>query len=64
MLYAFDYTQEQFQKVAQARPLPISKTNELELSRQTTKNDDHSEEECQIVEVEKVFKNLWLFLLK
>jgi hypothetical protein len=28
------------------------------------KNDGHNEEECQLVEVEKKFKNLWLLLLE
>jgi len=64
MLYAFDDTQKQLQQVAQPWPLPINKSNESELSRQTTENDNHSEKKCQIVEVEKVFKNLWLSLLK
>ncbi len=45
-------------------PLPINKSNGSELSRQITANDNHSEEQCQIVEVENVFKNLQLFLLK
>jgi hypothetical protein len=64
MLYAFDYTQKQLQKVAQPGPLPTNKSNGLELSRQTTKSDNHNEEECQVVEVKKVFKNLWFFLFK
>jgi hypothetical protein len=55
---------KQLQKVAQPWPLFRNKSNGLELLKQTTKNDGHSEEESQIVEVEKVFKNLWLFLLK
>jgi len=60
MLYVFRYTQEQLQQIAQPWPFPINKSNGLKLSRQTTKSDNHSEEECQIVEVKKV----WLFLLK
>jgi hypothetical protein len=60
----FRYTQEQLQQVAQPWPLPINKITGLKLSRQTTESDNHSEEECQIVEIKKNFKNLWLFLLK
>jgi hypothetical protein len=64
MLYAFDYIKKQLQKVTQPWPLPINKSNGSELSRQITKNDNHSEKQCQIVEVKNVFENLWLFLLK
>jgi len=64
MFYAFDYTQNQLQKVAQPHPLPINKNNGLELSRQTTKSDGHSEEQWQIVEVEKKFKSFWLFFVR
>ncbi len=57
-MYAFNDIQEQLQQVAQLRPLPINKSNGSKLSRQTKENDNHSEEECQIVEVEKKFRNL------
>jgi hypothetical protein len=64
MLYAFDYTQKQIQKVAQPWPLPINKSNGLELLRQTTENDGHNEEKCQLVEVEKKFKKPLDFFVK
>ncbi len=64
MLYAFDYIKKKLQKVAQPWPSPTNKSNGLELSRQTTKSDFHGEEQCQILEVEKVFKSLWHFLLE
>jgi hypothetical protein len=64
MLHVFYDTQEQLQQVTQPWPLPINKSNGSELSRQITENDNHREEQCQIVEVKNVFKNLWLFLLK
>jgi hypothetical protein len=55
---------KQLQKVAQPWPFPRNKSNGLELSRQITKNDNHSEEEFQIVEVKKDFKNFWLLFVK
>jgi len=64
MLYAFNYIQKRLQKAAQPWLLCTNKSNGFKLSRQTKTKDAHSEEECQIVEVEKVFKNLWLFLLE